>query len=360
MKRDFLGIEDWSWVEVERLLALAERIKRGEIQGGLEHKVMAMVFLDPSLRTRTSFESAMYLHGGLAITIEPGAGSWSWELDPNAVMDGTNVENIVEAAGVLGRYADVVGIRAFPRGNDWSVARQDLLIRTFAEHCEKPVINLESARQHPCQALGDTLTIKEKFPEPSGRRFVVSWAYHPKPLPTAVPVSAALAAARLGMDVVIARPDGYEFDPDDTALLRKTIRQAGGVLHTTDDMDDACTGADAVYAKSWGSLHDFGRPEVELERRKDLRDWRLTEERVGKTRNGAGLVMHCLPVRRNVEIDAAVLDGPNSVVIDQAENRLHVQRALLLTITGAATATVGEPFASELTGNGRGATGGGS
>ncbi len=342
MKRDFLGIEDWSWVDIERVLALAARVKAGEVTGGLERKIMAMVFLNPSLRTRTSFESAMYLHGGLAITIEPGAGSWSWELDPHAVMDGTNVENVVEAARVLGRYADVVGIRAFPRGDDWAVAREDRLIRTFAEHCEKPVVNLESARQHPCQALGDTLTIKEKFPEPSGRRFVVSWAYHPKPLPTAVPVSAALAAARLGMDVVIARPGGYEFDPDDTALLRKTVREAGGVLHTTDDMDEACRGADAVYAKSWGSLQDFGRPEAELQRRKDLRDWRLTSEQVATTRNGRGLVMHCLPVRRNVEIDAAVLDGPNSVVIDQAENRLHVQRALLLTLVGADAAAAGD------------------
>lgn len=358
MKRDFLGIEDWSWVEIERLLALAARIKRGEVESGLERKIMAMVFLDPSLRTRTSFESAMHLHGGLAVTIEPGKGSWEWELDPAAVMDGTTVENVVEAARVLGRYADVVGIRAFPRGDDWSVARQDRLIHTFAEHCEKPVVNLESARQHPCQALGDTLTIKEKFPEPSGRRFVVSWAFHPKPLPTAVPVSAALAAARLGMEVVVARPAGYEFDPDDTALLRKTVREAGSVLYTTDDMDEACEGADAVYAKSWGSLHDFGRPADELERRKDLRGWRLTEERVARTRKGRGVVMHCLPVRRNVEIDAAVLDGPNSAVIDQAENRLHVQRALLLTLVGSAEAETEEPFAlAAFGGNGRGAGG---
>lgn len=347
MKRDFLGIEDWSWVEIERLLALSARIKRGEIAGGLERKIMAMVFLDPSLRTRTSFESAMYLHGGLAITIEPGRGSWAWELDPDAIMDGTTVENVVEAARVLGRYADVVGIRAFPRGDDWSVAREDRLIRTFAAMCEKPVVNLESARQHPCQALGDTLTIKERFPQPSGRRFAVSWAYHPKPLPTAVPVSAALAAARLGMDVVIARPDGYEFDPDDTALLRRTVREAGSVLYTTEDMDEACEGADVVYAKSWGSLRDFGRPEAELERRKDLRHWRLTEERVRTTRDGKGLVMHCLPVRRNIEIDAEVLDGPNSVVIDQAENRLHVQRALLLQLTGSEAGTP-MPFALAL------------
>jgi N-acetylornithine carbamoyltransferase len=117
-------------------------------------------------------------------------------------------------------------------------------------------------------------------------------------------------------------------------------------------MDEAVAGADAVYAKSWGSLHDFGRPEAELERRKDLRDWRLTEERVRRTRNGKGLVMHCLPVRRNVEIDAAVLDGPNSVVIDQAENRLHVQRALLLELAESKARGIDQPLAFAAFGNG--------
>lgn len=334
MKRDFLAIEDWSWVEIESLLRLARRIKRGEVEGGLERKIMALVFLDPSLRTRASFEAAMALHGGQAITIEPGRGSWTWELDMDAVMDGDTVEHVVEAARVLGRYADVVGIRAFPRERDWSVAREDPVVRTFAQHCEVPVVNLESGRQHPCQALGDTLTIQEKLGEPAGKRFVVSWAYHPRPLPTAVPVSAALAAARLGMDVVVARPEGYEFDPDDAALLRGVIREAGGVLHTTEDMDEAVAGADVIYAKSWSSLKDFGHPEGVPGGRPGLRDWRLTEKRLRATRRGRGIVMHSLPVRRNVEIDGAVLDGPNSVVVDQAENRLHVQRALLLELVG--------------------------
>ncbi|HUP21286.1 MAG TPA: N-acetylornithine carbamoyltransferase [Gemmatimonadota bacterium] len=335
-KRDFLGLEDFSWVEIEALLSLAERIKRGEVAGGLEGRIMAMAFLDPSLRTRNSFESAMFLHGGLATVIEPGKGSWAWETDPHAVMDGDRVENIVEAARVLGRYADVVGVRAFARGKDWAEARLDRVVRSFAEHCEKPVINLESARQHPCQALADALTIREKMPAPWGRRFVVSWAWHPKPLPTAVPVSAALAAARLGMEVVIARPTGWDFDSEDMALLRRTAREGGAVLQITEDMDEACEGADVVYAKSWGSLEHFGDPAEELARRADLKDWILTEDRVRSTRRGEGLVMHCLPVRRNVEIEDRVLDGPNSVVIDQAENRLHVQRALLLDLLGAA------------------------
>jgi N-acetylornithine carbamoyltransferase len=334
-KRDFLTLEDWSDAEIDGLLRLAARVKRGEITGGLERKVLAMVFMDPSLRTRTSFETAMYLHGGHAVVLEPGKGSWALETEPGAVMDGDRVEHIIEAARVLGRYADALGVRSFPRGNDWAVARRDAIVRDFARHCEKPVINLESARRHPCQALADAMTLREKLGETAGKRFVLTWAWHPKALPTAVPASAALAAARLGMEIVIARPEGYELDPEDTALIRKIAQQAGGeFVHIIDDPDDALVGADAVYVKSWGSVKLYGKPEEEAAQRAGLRDWRLTPGRLRSTRGRKGIVMHCLPVRRNVEIDDAVLDGPNSVVVDQAENRLHAQRALLLELLG--------------------------
>jgi N-acetylornithine carbamoyltransferase len=334
-KRDFLALEEWGDDAVEELLALAARVKRGEIEGGLEKKVLAMVFLDPSLRTRTSFETAMFLHGGHGVVLEPGKGSWPLETETGAVMDGDSVEHIADAARVLGRYADALGVRAFPRGRDWSVARQDPIVRSFARYCEKPVINFESARRHPCQALADAMTLREKLGDPSGKRFVLTWAWHPKALPTAVPASAALAAARLGMEIVIARPEGYELDPEDTALIRKLAQQYGGeFVHIIDDPDDALVGADAVYVKSWGSVKLYGKAEEEAELRAGLRDWRLTPGRLRGTRGGKGIVMHCLPVRRNVEIDDAVLDGPNSVVVDEAENRLHAQRALLLELIG--------------------------
>jgi N-acetylornithine carbamoyltransferase len=334
-KRDFLALEDWSPAQIEELLQLAAKIKRNEITGGLEKKLLALVFLDPSLRTRTSFEAAMFLHGGHAVVLEPGRGSWPLETDIGAVMDGSSVEHIIDAARVLGRYADAVGVRAFPRGSSWAEARKDEVVKSFARYCEKPVINLESARRHPCQALADAMTLQEKLGDVRGKRFVLTWAWHPKPLPTAVPVSAALAAARLGMEIVIARPEGYELDPEDTALVRKTAQEAGGeFVHISEDPDDALVGADAVYVKSWGSVKLYGNPEEEARARAGLRDWRLTASRLRSTRGRKGIVLHCLPVRRNVEIDDAVLDGPNSAVIDQAENRLHVQRALLLKLIG--------------------------
>lgn len=333
-KRDFIAMEEWDPVAIDDVLALATRIKRGEVSGGLEKKVLAMVFMDPSLRTRTSFETAMFLHGGHAVVLEPGRGSWALETEPGAVMDGATVEHMIDAARVLGRYADALAVRTFPKGTDWAVEREDRTIRNFAAYCGKPVINLESARRHPCQGLADALTLQEKLGDPRGRKFVLQWAWHPKALPTAVPASAALAAAHLGMEVVIARPEGFDLDPEDLSLIRRQAERHGGSVHLTEHLDEALEGAHAVYPKSWGSLEYFGRPEEARHHRAGLRHWKLTAQAMARTAGGAGIAMHCLPVRRNVEVDDAVLDGPWSAVVDQAENRLHVQRALLLEMIG--------------------------
>lgn len=335
-KRDVLSVEGLQDGEFEAVLELAARVKRGEIRGGLEGKILALVFLDPSLRTRASFEAAMALHGGHAITIEPGRGSWPIEFAEGAVMDADRTEHLIETARVLGRYADVLGVRSFARGDRWSEIRKDAILRDFARHCEKPVINLESARRHPCQELADAMTLVEKLGCPRGRKFVLSWTWHPKALPTAVPASAGLAAARLGMDVVIARPAGFDLDPEDAALIAATAGAAGGSLAFADDQAAACSGADAIYAKAWGGLDRFEDPAGEAARRHTYRDWQVRSRHVLASRNGAGIVMHCLPVRRNVEIEDAVLDGPSSAVVDEAENRLHVQRALLLRLLGRA------------------------
>lgn len=328
--RDFLAMEDWGRDGVEQLLALAARVKRGEVPGGLERKVLAAIFMDPSLRTRSSFETGMFLHGGHALILEPGKGSWTLETEHGVVMDGASVEHVIEAARVLSRYADALAVRAFPKGGSWEVAREDRIIRDFAQYSSRPVINMESTRRHPCQGLADAMTLREKLGDTRRKKFVLAWAWHPKPLPTAVPASAAVAGAMMGMDVVIARPAGFALDPDDMATINRCAADAGGSLTESENLDDAIADADAVYVKSWGALEAFGRPDAEAILREPYRDWRMTAARQRLTRAGAGIVMHCLPVRRNVEIDDAVLDGPHSVVVDEAENRLHVQRALLL------------------------------
>lgn len=332
--RDWICMSEWPAEQVDALLDLAARVKRGEVEGGLDKKVLAMVFMDPSLRTRSSMETAMFLHGGHALCLEPGKGSWALETELDTVMDGTTVEHIIEAARVLSRYAQALAVRVFPKGSDWAVEREDQVIRNFARYATVPVINLESSRRHPCQGLADALTIRERLGDTRAKRFVLQWAWHPKALPTAVPASAAIAAAHLGMEVVVARPEGYDLDPDDYATIERLATARGGSFRVTDDVDGAIAGAHVVYPKAWGSLAHFGRPDEERAPREGKRDWRLTAERMAATADGAGFAMHCLPVRRNVEIDGAVLDGRQSAVIDQAENRLHAQRALLLEMIG--------------------------
>ena len=330
-KRDFLALEDWSMADMDRLLTLAARVKRGEVAGGLERRVLGLL-LNDGAESRASFELAMYLHGGIAVDAQPGdAGVLETEL--GSVMDGSSGAHVIDAARLFGRYCDVLAVRALPLTNDWAVARRDLPVRSIAQHCEKPVINAGSSRRDPCQAVADAMTLRERLGPTENKRFVLTWAWTPRPLPTAVPASAALAAARLGMEIVIARPEGYELDPEDTALIRKTAQQAGGkFVHISEDPDDALVGADAVYVASWGSLKLYGQPDKESELRSSLRDWRLSQSRLRSSRGRKGVVLHSYPVRRNVEIDDAVLESSNSALVDQAENRLHVQRALLLDL----------------------------
>jgi N-acetylornithine carbamoyltransferase len=333
--RDFLDTTDLSPTELGQILDLAAQLKSGSLRAeqALRGRVLAMVFMDPSLRTRTSFEVAMVRHGGHAVVLEPGRSSWALETRRGVVMDGTSVEHIAEAARVLGRYADAVALRAFPKGTSWEEERHDRTLRDFAQYCEKPLINLESTRRHPCQGLADALLLRERLGPTKGRRFTLTWGPHPKALPTAVPASAALAAAQLGMQVTIAHPPGFELDPDDVAAIGQAAQDAGGSLAISHDQGAALHGAEAIYVKSWGAVRSFGRPEEEAALRAPHRGWKFSTALLKQAAPSA-FVMHCLPVRRNVEIDEDVLDGPQAAVIDQAENRLHVQRALLLQILG--------------------------
>lgn len=332
--RNFLATDDWSDDEILALLLSAARCKTLRQSDELRGRVLGMIFFDPSLRTRASFEVAMLRHGGHALTIEPGRGVWAFETRHGVRMDGGAAEHIAEAAPVLGRYADALGVRAFPKGATWAEAREDATIHAFARYAGVPVINFESARRHPCQGLADALTLQEKLREPAGKRFVLTWCWHPKPLPTAVPVSAAIAAARLGMEVVIARPPGFDLDPSDMSTIETIAARNGGRVAVTDDQSAAVAGADAVYAKSWGSLAHFGDEAAEAEVRRPHQAWCIDEAKMRTTRGGRGVFMHCLPIRRNVIATDGVLDGPWSAVVDQAENRLHAQRALLLALLG--------------------------
>ena len=312
--------------QIEHLLESALRFKSGDDQSKpLAGKSVALVFFNPSLRTRASMQVGIYELGGNAVVLEPGGTSWTLEHRVGAVMDSDKTEHVAEFVRVLERYCVAIGVRTFAALKDWQEERTDPILNAFARYASVPIINLESAMHHPCQSLADMLTIREKLG--AGRkRVVLTWAWHPKALPMAVPNSFALAAAQMGHDLVIAHPPGYDLDEE-------LIENLGDGVEITNDMDAAFEGAEVIYAKSWGGKEFYGNTDQDIAGRAQYRSkWIVDEEKMSRTNNA--IFMHCLPVRRNVIVTDAVIDSPASVVIDEAENRLHVQKAIMNLVLG--------------------------
>jgi N-acetylornithine carbamoyltransferase len=203
----------------------------------------------------------------------------------------------------------------------------------MADLCPKPFVNLESAVSHPCQALADWKTLEDLEVPRNGGNFVLSWAYHPKALPYAVPASALCMAARRGMNVTVLRPEGYSLPQQIMARANELAALSGGKIQQTSDRKAALDGAHVLYAKSWAAPEFYGRPNEEAPAREKLRDWCVAESWFEPAAKNAKF-MHCLPVRRNVKVADEVLDGPRSVVVRQAGNRMHAQKALLVEMLG--------------------------
>jgi N-acetylornithine carbamoyltransferase len=328
LTRDFLSTAALSREELASLIERALSFKRGEdISRPLAGRSVALVFFNPSLRTRASMQVGIYELGGNAVVLEPGGTSWTLEHREGVVMDGDKTEHVAEFVRVLGRYCALIGVRTFAALKDWDAERRDPILSAFAKYAEVPVINLESAMHHPCQAVADMMTIREKLG--AGRkRVLLTWAWHPKPLPMAVPNSFALAAAQAGHELTIAHPSGYELDEELLTEMRAQATAAGGRVEVTNDVEDAFDGAEVVYAKSWGAKSFYGDPQSDLTARAPHRArWIVDAAKMRRT--GGAVFMHCLPVRRNVIVTDEVIDSPASVVIDEAENRLHAQKAVM-------------------------------
>ncbi|MFY9610358.1 MAG: N-acetylornithine carbamoyltransferase [Blastocatellia bacterium] len=329
--RDFLNTADFTRDELDAMITLASKIKAGDYrERPLAGRSVAVVFFNPSLRTRASMDIAIYELGGNAVTLDVGKGTWSLEHRDAVVMDSDKIEHIKEAARVLSRYVAAIGVRAFPDMQNYDEEMREPIIRGFAEHSDVPVFNLESSRHHPFQALADIMTIREKLGSLDRQRVVLSWAFHPKPLPMAVPNSFALIAAQFGLDLTIACPPEYNLGDEAMSEIQAGAESSGGRVRVSRDYRESCAGARIVYAKSWGAKQYYGRPEEDIELRRRYRDWRIDEDVMASTDDG--WFMHCLPVRRNVVVTDGVLDGPQNAAIDEAENRLHAQKAVLATI----------------------------
>jgi N-acetylornithine carbamoyltransferase len=274
----------------------------------------------------------IYELGGNAVVLEPGETSWTLEHRQGVVMDSDKTEHLSEFVRVLERYVAAIGVRTFANLRDWNLERTDPVLSALARYATKPVINLESAMHHPCQSMADMLTIRERFGNQK-KKVLLTWAFHPKPLPMAVPNSFALAAAQFGHDLRVAHPKGFELDEALLTEIENQTKENGGSLEIVNDVNTAFDGVEVVYAKSWGSKRFYGAAEKDVEFRASLKqDWIVTEAKMRISKNA--IFMHCLPVRRNVIVTDAVIDSSNSVVIDEAENRLHVQKAILARLLG--------------------------
>lgn len=324
--RHFYSLNEFSPEEIEEFLARALAYKEEPYSDTLARKQFALLFLDPSLRTRCSFEVALRQLGAGVTTLESQM-LFALETGDGVRMDQDKAEHVKEATGVLSRYFSGLGLRVFARGEKMEDDMLDTTFTSIMAHAKIPVFNMESAVYHPCQALADLLTIKELFDGFRGRRITITWASHPRPLPVAVPNSILLATALMGMDVTLAHPEGFELQPGIMKIAREYVERSNGRLTVTHDRRAAAEGAEIIYAKSWGALSRYEDRVGEKALRDRHTDWIVDKELMDLTRRA--YFMHCLPVRRNVVVSDAVLDSKASVIFREAENRLHVQKAVL-------------------------------
>jgi N-acetylornithine carbamoyltransferase len=337
--RDFLTWLDFSRDEIEMMLDTAHELKRKQIRREPHHilqdRTLHMLFYNSSLRTRNSFEAGMTQLGGHAHFLQPGA---VYTPALKGEEKAYSTERISDVARVLAEMGDAIAIRIYGKHTSWKYGKGHLIIREFAKWSRVPVINMEDDMYHPCQALADVMTMQEKIGHNlQGKKFVMSWAYSgsvEKPL--AVPQSAIISAAMMGMDVTLAHPKGLDLDPNVLSATKDLAKKHGGAFKIVNDMDEAFKGADVVYPKAWTVQPTDGSGLMDPEKAKAIfeanKDWITTKERMALTNDA--FYMHCLPADRDMEVTDEVIDGPNSIIIEEAANRLHGQKGMMALLLG--------------------------
>jgi N-succinyl-L-ornithine transcarbamylase len=309
LMKNFTSVHDVT--DINALAASALQLKKDPYawQHLGKNKTIGLVFLNPSLRTRMSTQKAALNLGMNVMVLNMDKEGWALELQDGAIMNGNTVEHIREAAAVLGQYVDIIGVRSFPGLKERDEDYNEEIFNKFVKYCGVPVVSLESATRHPLQSLADLVTIEEL--KTKGRpKVVLTWAPHIKPLPQAVPNSFAEWMCRADVDFTIAQPKGYELSTDFTNGATITCNQ-----------DEALANADFIYVKNWSAYEPYGRIFPGNE------DWMLTNEKLKGTNSAKA--MHCLPVRRNLELSDGILDGPSSIVVHEAGNRVWAAQAVL-------------------------------
>lgn len=318
--KDFITTQEWEKSELDGLLRIAGEMKQNpnKYKDALDGKSICMFFYNPSTRTRNSTQVAAY-QLGMHPTFNSIKDSWI----------GYQSESIKDTSVVLARYYDAIGIRIFPNAVDWMYKEANRILLEFAKWSRVPIINFEDDLYHPLQALTDIFTIQEKKQNLKGKKIVISWAYHPKPLPFSVPNSILLMSTRYGMDVTLTYPKKYDLDNEIIELANKNAKDSNGSFQISHNIEESYSDADVVYIKSWGAKEYYGDAKKEKKLRLPYREsWRIKSSHLDYSKEDS-LFMHCLPIRRGIVADDDAIDGPHSVVYDQAENRLYTIKALL-------------------------------
>jgi N-succinyl-L-ornithine transcarbamylase len=306
--KNYISLSDIE--NIDQAIAEGLQLKNNNTAANLGRgKTLGMLFFNPSLRTRLSTEKAAKLLGMEVMVMNADRDGWALEFEDGAIMNSNKAEHIKEAAAVLSQYCDIIAVRAFPGLEDKAKDEEDLVMKSFKKYATVPVVNLESATGHPLQALTDAMTITE-LQKTKNPKVVLTWAPHPRALPQSVSNSFVEVMQRMDVEFVIANPPGYDLNPQ--------VKKDTPVFH---NQDEALKDADFVYVKNWSSYENYGKILTEDS------SWTFSEQKVQLTNNAK--VMHCLPVRRNVVIDDAVLDSINSVVIQQAGNRTYAAQVVL-------------------------------
>ncbi len=330
----FNDLADFSNEEINALVELAGRLDAHPEPEALKGKVLSLLFLSPSLRTLASFQAAMVRLGGGSFVISPDMSIHGLETRPGIVMDGTAAEHIREAVPVIASYGDAIGIRAFAERKNLETDIAETEFNSLTDLIDTPYINMESAMNHPCQSLADWKTMDDLGVPANGGKFVLSWAYHPKALPLAVPSAALHMAAKRGMDVTVLRPEGFELPGSIMQKASAAAEQSGGSIVETDERSAAMEDAHIIYAKSWSSTRHYGDRLADKKLRENHLNWCVDESWFGNAQTDCRF-MHCLPVRRGVVVADEILDGPRSVVIEEARNRMLAQMAVLHQMLGS-------------------------
>jgi N-succinyl-L-ornithine transcarbamylase len=294
-----------AWIEEAKAL---KANPLGHIELG-KNKTLGLLFFNSSLRTRLSTQKAALNLGMNPIVMNVSGDAWGIEFGDGTIMNGNTAEHIKEAAAVVSQYCDIIAVRAFPSLTDKAKDESELVLKSFAKFASVPIVNMESATGHPLQGLTDALTISEHSKKVKPK-VVLSWAPHIKALPHAVANSFVQAMQKMDVEFVIANPKGYNLDPE---ITRDTP-----IYH---NQEEAFKNADFVYTKNWSSYEDYGKV-ISTDP-----NWMITKEKIGTAK-----FMHCLPVRRNVVVEDAVLDSDSSLVIEQANNRTYAAQLVLKKI----------------------------